>query len=97
MPALAHFDRNGFGYTLNRETGELLVAEKYDPQVNWATKVDMKTGRPVVDKKYSPGHDRSGRRREGHLPGGAGLEGRAARRATTRRPGSCSCRPTTSA
>jgi len=55
VPGLAHFDRNGFGYTLNRENGELLVAEKYDPQVNWATKVDMKTGRPEVDKKYSPG------------------------------------------
>jgi len=55
VPALAHFDRNGFGYTLNRVTGELMVAEKYDPQVNWATKVDMKTGRPIVDKKYSPG------------------------------------------
>ncbi len=49
-----HFDRNGFGYTLNRATGELLVAEKYDPKVNWATKVDMKTGRPIVDKRYSP-------------------------------------------
>jgi PQQ-dependent dehydrogenase (methanol/ethanol family) len=55
VPALAHFDRNGFGYTLNRVTGELLVAEKYDPNVNWATKVDMKTGRPLVDKRYSPG------------------------------------------
>jgi lanthanide-dependent methanol dehydrogenase len=55
VPALVHFDRNGFGYTLNRATGELLVAEKYDPKVNWATKVDMKSGRPVVDKKYSPG------------------------------------------
>ena len=55
VPALVHFDRNGFGYTLNRATGELLVAEKYDPKVNWATHVDMKSGRPVVDKKYSPG------------------------------------------
>jgi lanthanide-dependent methanol dehydrogenase len=55
VPGLVHFDRNGFGYTLNRVTGELLVAEKYDPQVNWASKVDMKTGRPLVDKKYSPG------------------------------------------
>ncbi|MCI0401700.1 MAG: PQQ-binding-like beta-propeller repeat protein, partial [Gammaproteobacteria bacterium] len=35
--ALVHFDRNGFGYTLDRITGELLVAEKYDPAVNWAT------------------------------------------------------------
>ena len=51
--ALVHFDRNGFGYTLNRETGELLVAEKYDPAVNWATHVDMKTGRPQVVAKYS--------------------------------------------
>ncbi len=55
VPALVHFDRNGFGYTLNRVTGELLVAEKFDPQVNWATKVDMKTGRPLVDKQFSPG------------------------------------------
>lgn len=55
---LAHFDRNGFAYTLDRETGELLVAEKFDPTVNWATKVDMdkssKTyGRPLVVAKYS--------------------------------------------
>jgi PQQ-dependent dehydrogenase (methanol/ethanol family) len=51
--ALVHFDRNGFGYTLNRETGELLVAEKFDPRVNWATHVDMKSGRPQVVAKYS--------------------------------------------
>jgi len=50
---LAHFDRNGFAYTLDRKTGELLVAEKYDPAVNWATHVDMKTGRPQVVAKYS--------------------------------------------
>ncbi|MGH8503584.1 MAG: methanol/ethanol family PQQ-dependent dehydrogenase [Gammaproteobacteria bacterium] len=53
VPAVVHFDRNGFGYTHNRETGELLVAEKYDPAVNWATHVDMETGRPQVVKKYS--------------------------------------------
>jgi lanthanide-dependent methanol dehydrogenase len=55
---LVHFDRNGFGYTLDRTNGELLVAEKYDPTVNWATKVDMdknsKTyGRPLVVPQYS--------------------------------------------
>ncbi|HXR89163.1 MAG TPA: methanol/ethanol family PQQ-dependent dehydrogenase [Steroidobacteraceae bacterium] len=55
VPALVHFDRNGFGYTLNRETGELLVAQKFDPTINWSTGVDMKTGRPTVDKRYSPG------------------------------------------
>jgi lanthanide-dependent methanol dehydrogenase len=54
---LTHFDRNGFGYTLDRATGELLVAEKYDPAINWATKIDMNKssptyGRPVLVPKY---------------------------------------------
>ncbi len=55
---LTHFDRNGFGYTLDRESGEVLVAEKFDPVVNWATKVDLEKGsktygRPLVVAKYS--------------------------------------------
>ena len=50
---LVHFDRNGFGYTLDRISGELLVAEKYDPAVNWASHIDKATGRPVVVAKYS--------------------------------------------
>jgi PQQ-dependent dehydrogenase (methanol/ethanol family) len=53
VKALVNFDRNGFAYTLDRVTGELLVAEKYDPSVNWATHIDMKTGRPAVVDKYS--------------------------------------------
>ncbi|WP_373855618.1 methanol/ethanol family PQQ-dependent dehydrogenase [Acidisphaera rubrifaciens] len=62
VPALVHFDRNGFGYTLNRATGELLVAQKYDPAVNWATKVDMDKnsetyGRPLVVPQYSTEHN----------------------------------------
>jgi len=57
VKALVHFDRNGFGYTLNRETGELLVAEKFDPAVNWASHVDMQTGRPQVVPQYSTGHN----------------------------------------
>jgi PQQ-dependent dehydrogenase (methanol/ethanol family) len=51
--ALVHFDRNGFAYTMDRTNGALLVAEKYDPKVNWATHVDMKSGRPQVVKQYS--------------------------------------------
>ncbi len=51
--ALVHFDRNGFAYTMDRQSGELLVAEKYDPVVNWASHIDMKSGRPVVVAKYS--------------------------------------------
>src|SRR5438045_3091152 len=54
---LVHFDRNGFGYTLDRASGELLVAEKYDPTVNWATHVDMQTGRPEVVPRYSTDHN----------------------------------------
>jgi PQQ-dependent dehydrogenase (methanol/ethanol family) len=55
---LTHFDRNGLGYTLDRETGELLVAQKYDPKVNWTTGVDMNKnsqnyGRPAVVSQYS--------------------------------------------
>lgn len=57
-PMLVHFDRNGLAYTMNRETGDLIVAEKYDPVVNWTTGVDMKKdsptyGRPAVVAKYS--------------------------------------------
>ncbi len=55
---LTHFDRNGLAYTLDRATGELLVAEKYDPKVNWTSGVDMNKssptyGRPKVLDQYS--------------------------------------------
>src|SRR6266540_3179810 len=55
---LVHFDRNGLAYTLDRVTGELLVADKYDPKVNWTTGVVMdknstQYGRPQVVKEYS--------------------------------------------
>ena len=39
--------KNGFYYVLDRKTGELLSAEKYS-RVNWASHVDLKTGRPVL-------------------------------------------------
>ncbi len=59
---LTHFDRNGFAYTLDRATGELLGARPYDPSVNWASGIDMdkgsKTyGRPSVAMKYSTDHN----------------------------------------
>ncbi len=55
---VVHFDRNGLGYTLDRTNGELLVADKYDPKVNWTTGVDMNKasptyGRPAVVPQYS--------------------------------------------
>jgi PQQ-dependent dehydrogenase (methanol/ethanol family) len=45
---LVHFDRNGFGYTLDRTNGKVLVANPYGP-VNWAKSIDLTTGRPVED------------------------------------------------
>jgi lanthanide-dependent methanol dehydrogenase len=59
---LVHFDRNGLGYTLDRVTGELLVAQKFDPKVNWTTGVDMNKnsptyGRPAVVPQYSTEHN----------------------------------------
>ncbi len=39
--------KNGFFYILDRATGELLSAEKFAP-ANWASHVDMETGKPVL-------------------------------------------------
>ena len=74
---LVHFDRNGFGYTLDRTNGELLVAEKYDPKVNWATKVDMdkssKTyGRPLVVSQYSTDQTGEDKNTKGVCPAALG-------------------------
>ena len=46
--------KNGFFYVLDRKNGELLRAHKYT-EVNWATHVDMETGRPVEnpEKDYT--------------------------------------------
>ena len=45
---LVHFDRNGFAYTMDRATGEVLLAKPFVP-MNWSSGVDLKTGRPVVN------------------------------------------------
>ena len=45
--------KNGFFYVLDRKTGELLSANNYAP-VNWASHVDLETGKPVLteDSQY---------------------------------------------
>lgn len=56
---LAQANRNGFFYVLDRASGELLAANPY-VKVNWADRIDLKTGRPVpseVDKKARSGED----------------------------------------
>ena len=39
--------KNGFFYVIDREDGELLRALPYTEGIDWATHVDMETGRPV--------------------------------------------------
>jgi len=70
--ALVHFDRNGFAYVLNRESGQLLEAQKYDPAVNWATGIDMETGRPDVVAQYSPQHNGADHNTKGVCPAALG-------------------------
>lgn len=55
---LVHFDKNGIAYTLDRQTGEPLVAEKFLQTTNWTTGVDLNPssrsyGRPAVAPRYS--------------------------------------------
>lgn len=67
-----HFDRNGFAYTLDRKTGELLVANKFDDSVNWATGVNLKTGLPNKVKEYSPDYNGEDMVSEGICPAALG-------------------------
>jgi alcohol dehydrogenase (cytochrome c) len=50
---MVHFNRNGFAYTIDRATGEVLVANPFGHQ-NWASKVDLATGMPVVNAAAHP-------------------------------------------
>lgn len=50
---LTHPDRNGIVYTLDRENGDLISANKLDDTVNVFKTVDLKTGLPVRDPEFS--------------------------------------------
>lgn len=43
---LMNAPKNGFYYVIDRKDGKLLSAEKFMP-MNWASGIDMKTGRPI--------------------------------------------------
>lgn len=47
---ILHAPKNGFFYVLDRETGQLLSAEKFS-KVTWAEKIDLATGRPIESPK----------------------------------------------
>ena len=57
VPVVVHFSSNGFVYIINRNTGELLQGRKFDASVNWATAINMDTGRPVRDEDEGAVHD----------------------------------------
>jgi alcohol dehydrogenase (cytochrome c) len=48
---LVHPDRNGFVYTLDRETGEVITAGKF-VFTNWADSINRKTGRPAENPAF---------------------------------------------
>ena len=47
---IMHVARNGFLYVMDRTNGQLLSAKPYE-KVNWATHIDMTTGRPVESEE----------------------------------------------
>ena len=58
---LTHPDRNGIVYTLDRENGDLISADKLDDTVNWVKQVDLKTGLPVRDPEFGTRMDHRGK------------------------------------
>jgi alcohol dehydrogenase (cytochrome c) len=50
---IVHFNKNGFAYTIDRSTGEVINAPKFG-NVTWADHVDLKTGEPVVNPGMRP-------------------------------------------
>jgi PQQ-dependent dehydrogenase (methanol/ethanol family) len=53
---LMHAPKNGFFYVLDRRTGELLSAEPW-VTVSWASGINLKTGRPLVNPEANYGAD----------------------------------------
>jgi len=53
---LLHAPKNGFFYVIDRSTGRLISAEPF-ARVNWASRIDLETGRPVEmpDIRYDDG------------------------------------------
>lgn len=45
--AVMQANRNGFFYVLDRTNGKLLSAKPFAKKINWATGVDMASGRPI--------------------------------------------------
>ena len=55
---LLHPGRSGFMYVIDRQTGELLSAEKFQDSTNWASGYDLATGLPKEDPSKHTGSGR---------------------------------------
>jgi len=56
---IMHADRNGFFYVIDRTNGQLIKGYPFG-KVNWASHIDMKTGRPVetdIHKRMEAGEE----------------------------------------
>jgi alcohol dehydrogenase (cytochrome c) len=51
---ITHSARNGFVYTMDRASGQTVVAKPYMDNVNWTRGIDQKTGKPI---DYDPNRD----------------------------------------
>jgi len=71
VPALVHFDRNGFAFEIDRRSGKLLLAEKYDPSVNWATGFNLANGKPNENPEMAT---REGKNTKGICPASIGAK-----------------------
>jgi len=67
---LVHPGRTGFVYVFDRETGELLSAETFEP-TNWASSYDLKTGKPHEDETK---HTQYGKVTQGICPSSTGAK-----------------------
>ncbi|MDH4131144.1 MAG: methanol/ethanol family PQQ-dependent dehydrogenase [Gemmatimonadota bacterium] len=68
---LAHFDRNGFGYTVDRTNGKVVVGKAFGP-INWAKpEIDLATGLPIRDPRYGTS---SKKNTEGICPAAIGFK-----------------------
>ncbi|MEH6502970.1 MAG: methanol/ethanol family PQQ-dependent dehydrogenase [Cycloclasticus sp.] len=55
IKAGAKADRNGFFYVINRVNGKLISANPFVTRQDWATGVDLETGRPIETATARPG------------------------------------------
>ena len=52
-PVLVHPGRDGFMFVIDRRTGQIYSADKYDDQTS-IERFDLKTGRPVMNEAQKP-------------------------------------------